>query len=204
MTNEQAIKHLKLMQSGARNAIRYKKNDKEISEEERKEDIEIYQDQLEALEIAIKALEQQPSEDCVSRKAVTDAVENTIAKYIPTFVGQYEKIPLELARAIGDVQPIIMEINTGRRNGKTYEYYSKTMYKDKSLLEWAIIWLKTSNDAFFEEYGFNFNPHEYKGLYELAMKCRDGLHIGAVNCTQNLTTMAAQLQSGLNGLQYGV
>ena len=70
MTKEQAIKHLKLMQSGARNAIRYKKNDKEISEEERKEDIEIYQDQLEALEIAIKALEQQPSEDCVSRQAV--------------------------------------------------------------------------------------------------------------------------------------
>ena len=56
MTNEQTIKHLKLMQSGARNAIRYKKNDKEISEEERKEDIEIYQDQLEALDMAIKAL----------------------------------------------------------------------------------------------------------------------------------------------------
>lgn len=57
MTKEQAIKHLKLMQSGARNAIRYAKNDKEISEEERKEDIEIYQDQLEALNVAVKALE---------------------------------------------------------------------------------------------------------------------------------------------------
>lgn len=203
MTKEQAIKHLKLMQSGARNAIRYAKNNKEISEEERKEDIEIYQDQLEALTVAIKALEQQ-SDDCVSRQAVTDTVNNTIAKYIPTFIGQYEKIPLELAKAIMDVPPVAIEINTGRRNGKTYEYYSKTMYKDKSLLEWAIIWLKTSNDAFFEEYGFNFNPHEYKGLYELAMKCRDGLHIGTINCTQNLTTMAAQLQSGLNGLQYGV
>lgn len=203
MTKEQAIKHLKLMQSGARNAIRHARNDKEISEEERKEDIEIYQDQLEALTVAIKALEQQ-SDDCVSRQAVTDTVNNTIAKYIPTFIGQYEKIPLELAKAIKDVPPVAIEINTGRRNGKTYEYYSKTMYKDKSLLEWAIIWLKTSNDAFFEEYGFNFNPHEYKGLYELAMKCRDGLHIGAINCTQNLTTMAAQLQSGLNGLQYGV
>ncbi len=58
MTKEQAIKHLKLMQSGARNAIRYTKNDKEISEEERKEDIEIHQDQLEAFNMAIKALEQ--------------------------------------------------------------------------------------------------------------------------------------------------
>jgi hypothetical protein len=67
MTKDQAIKHLKLMQSGARNAIRFKKNDKKISEEERKEDIEIYQDQLEALEIATKILEQPISDDCVSR-----------------------------------------------------------------------------------------------------------------------------------------
>lgn len=64
MTKEQTIKHLKLMQSGARNAIRFSKNDKKISEEERKEDIEIYQDQLEALDMAIKALEQQTN-DCM-------------------------------------------------------------------------------------------------------------------------------------------
>lgn len=62
MTKEQAVKLLKLMQSGARNAIRFTKNDKEISEEERKEDIEIYQEQLEALEMAIKALEQNNEE----------------------------------------------------------------------------------------------------------------------------------------------
>ncbi len=60
MTRKEAIKHLKLMQSGARNAIRFKKNDKKISEEERKEDIEIYQDQLAALKIATNALEQEP------------------------------------------------------------------------------------------------------------------------------------------------
>ena len=65
MIKEQAIKHLKLMQSGARNAIRFTKNDKEISEEERKEDIEIYQDQLEALEMAIKALEQKNSDETI-------------------------------------------------------------------------------------------------------------------------------------------
>ena len=70
MTKEQAIKHLKLMQSGARNAIRFTKNNKEISEEERKEDIEIYQDQLEALNIAIQELEQQPCDDCVSRAEI--------------------------------------------------------------------------------------------------------------------------------------
>jgi len=57
MTKEEAIKHLKLMQSGARNAIRFTKTDKEISEENRKEDIEIYQDQLEALNMATNAVE---------------------------------------------------------------------------------------------------------------------------------------------------
>lgn len=30
-------------------------------------------------------------------------------------------------------------------------------------------WFRMSNDAFFEIYGFNFNPHEYAGLYE---RCR--------------------------------
>ena len=30
-------------------------------------------------------------------------------------------------------------------------------------------WFKMSNDAFFEIYGFNFNPHEIPGLYD---KCR--------------------------------
>ena len=49
-------------------------------------------------------------------------------------------------------------------------YYSTKYYKGKSLLEWAIIWFNTSNDVFFRMYGFNFNPHEYKGLYALARK----------------------------------
>ena len=52
-----------------------------------------------------KALEKQ-SDDCVSRQAVIDTVNNTIAKYIPTFIGPYEKIPLELARAIKNVSPV--------------------------------------------------------------------------------------------------
>lgn len=49
---------------------------------------------------------QPTSDDCVSRQAVIDTVDNTIAKYIPTFIGPYEKIPLELPRAIKDVPPV--------------------------------------------------------------------------------------------------
>ena len=49
---------------------------------------------------------QPTSDDCVSRQAVIDTVDNTIAKYIPTFIGPYEKIPLELAIAIRDISPV--------------------------------------------------------------------------------------------------
>ncbi len=38
------------------------------------------------------------------------------------------------------------------------------------LLEWAVRWFQMSNDAFFEKYGFNFNPHDYPCLYTLARK----------------------------------
>lgn len=31
-------------------------------------------------------------------------------------------------------------------------------------------WFKMSNDCFYEIYGFNFNPHEYSGLYEWGRK----------------------------------
>lgn len=58
--------------------------------------------------------EQEPCEDCVSRQAVTDTVENTIAKYIPIFIGRYEKIPLELALAIKDVPPVVPERKKGK------------------------------------------------------------------------------------------
>lgn len=46
--------------------------------------------------------------------------------------------------------------------------YAITPYKGKSLLEWAKIWFKTDNDTFFEVYGFNFNPHVYPYLYDIA------------------------------------
>ena len=48
--------------------------------------------------------------------------------------------------------------------------YSSTILKGKTLLEWAILWLKMSNDTFFDLYGFNFNPHNYPELYEIARK----------------------------------
>lgn len=50
------------------------------------------------------------------------------------------------------------------------EWYSIEMYNGKTLLEWAKIWFKTDNDTFFRIYGFNFNPHKYPGLYEIARK----------------------------------
>lgn len=48
--------------------------------------------------------------------------------------------------------------------------YSLYTYKRVSLLKWAIRWFKTSNDVFYDLYGFNFNPHKYPYLYEIARK----------------------------------
>ena len=39
------------------------------------------------------------------------------------------------------------------------------IYSKKQL---TLEWFKMSNDAFFDLYGFNFNPHNYPGLYEQA------------------------------------
>jgi hypothetical protein len=48
--------------------------------------------------------------------------------------------------------------------------YKTRLLRGKSLYEWAIIWFKTDNDTFFKLYGFNFNPHEYEDLYEIARR----------------------------------
>ena len=69
---------------------------------------------MECIDYAIAVLEQLTSDNCVSRQAVTDAVENTIAKYIPIFLGRYEKIPLEVALAIRDVPPVTPTRKVGR------------------------------------------------------------------------------------------
>lgn len=48
--------------------------------------------------------------------------------------------------------------------------YSIQTYKGVSLIQWAIRWFKTSNDAFYSLYGFNFNPHKYPYLYDIVRK----------------------------------
>ena len=49
-------------------------------------------------------------------------------------------------------------------------YYRITKYKGQPLLYWALLWFRLSNDDFYMLYGFNFNPHKYPGLYEIAQK----------------------------------
>lgn len=56
----------------------------------------------------------------------------------------------------------------------TEHFYRHAYHKDKTLLEWAIIWFKTSNDGFYKLYGFNFNPFDYPNLYEIARKIVHG------------------------------
>lgn len=46
--------------------------------------------------------------------------------------------------------------------------YATSCLHGKPLIFWAVQWFKMSNDAFYKIYGFNFNPHEYSGLYEIA------------------------------------
>lgn len=46
--------------------------------------------------------------------------------------------------------------------------YSAKTEKGKSILQWAVLWFQMSNDAFFRNYGVNFNPHIYPYLYEIA------------------------------------
>lgn len=48
--------------------------------------------------------------------------------------------------------------------------YKTRLLRGKSLYEWATIWFNTDNDTFFDLYGFNFNPHEYEDLYEIAQR----------------------------------
>lgn len=55
----------------------------------------------------------------------------------------------------------IMKVNAMAR-------YSMQTLRGKTLLQWAVLWFKMSNDTFYELYGFNFNPHEYPMLYEIA------------------------------------
>ena len=54
-------------------------------------------------------------------------------------------------------------VKTVVANGKTYDARKLT-----------IDWFTNSNDIFFYMYGFNFNPHDYPGLYEWGRKYLHG------------------------------
>ena len=41
------------------------------------------------------------------------------------------------------------------------------LYSKKKL---CLDWFQMNNDAFYDFYGFNFNPHEYPGLYDWGRK----------------------------------
>ena len=42
--------------------------------------------------------------------------------------------------------------------------YEGVTYKGYKLIDLAAEWFRMNNDAFFDVYGFNFNPHQYPGL----------------------------------------
>ena len=49
------------------------------------------------------------------------------------------------------------------------------IWSDGSMVRYDAIelgceWFKMSNDAFYDIYGFNFNPHKIPGLYEYCRK----------------------------------
>ncbi len=52
--------------------------------------------------------------------------------------------------------------------------YDLMGYRGRSLMFWALEWFGMSNDTFYELYGFNFNPHQYPGLYEIARERKCG------------------------------
>jgi DNA-directed RNA polymerase subunit RPC12/RpoP len=61
-------------------------------------------EQEEALEIAIKALEEEPQEDCISRNECLDTINELLAPYIPKMM-QFT-LPLDLARAINKLPSV--------------------------------------------------------------------------------------------------
>lgn len=52
------------------------------------------------------------------------------------------------------------------RDAAVSDLHGKLYSKKKLCLDW----FQMSNDAFYDLYGFNFNPHEYPGLYDWGRK----------------------------------
>ena len=59
----------------------------------------------EALDLAIKTLEQQPCEDCISRKAVKDMITETWIKYVPMELDVNLSFVLEKISELPSVTP---------------------------------------------------------------------------------------------------
>jgi hypothetical protein len=84
---------------------------------------------------------------------------------IDNLIKAIEKLPINspgmtMARAVVQRMP---------PNPKPKEsQFDYIQYKGKSLMFWAVEWFSMSNDAFYDLHGFNFNPHQWSGLYEAA------------------------------------
>lgn len=81
------------------------------------------------------------------------------------------------------IRSAVVEMVERNRNPSLHEVVPSTVNFDNKCTDMIMIhgkiyskkklcldWFKMSNDAFFSLYGFNFNPHDYPGLYEWGRK----------------------------------
>lgn len=54
--------------------------------------------------------------------------------------------------------------------GSLQVVYSDGSVQGYDLVSLGCEWFRMSNEEFYKKYGFNFNPHDYAGLYE---HCRE-------------------------------
>lgn len=98
---------------------------------------------------------------CATEEALEDAglgKESSIRSAVLEMVGRNRNLP----------QQAVMKstLNIDNKGTDMIMIRGKRYSKKKLCLDW----FKMSNDAFFVSYGFNFNPHDYPGLYEWGRK----------------------------------
>ena len=54
--------------------------------------------------------------------------------------------------------------------GSLQVVWSDGSIKGYDMVKLGCDWFQMNNDCFYKKYGFNFNPHDYPGLYE---HCRE-------------------------------
>ena len=69
-------------------------------------------EQVDALEMAIEALEQEPCEDCISREEAINKINTLIAEYIPLMPTGWT-LPLNIARTINELPSVTPQQSTG-------------------------------------------------------------------------------------------